>query len=159
MNKTAPTLYGSNAKGVFDFYSGEREKFGMFIDSFENGTEFEVTIKKRVDKRTTTQNNALHKYFELVAEALNEAGLTIEKVIKNFTMEHEWSAGAVKEILWREAQRFATQKESTTELDKTKEIDAVWEIVNRFLAKLKVESIPFPSMENTELKVGEDKLN
>ena len=150
-NKTAPVLYGRNTEKGFELYAGEKDKLALFVEGFDNGTEFEVEIRKRTNQRTAAQNRALHKYFELVAQTLNESGLTVEKVIENFTMEHEWSAGAVKELLWREAQRFALQKESTTELEKRGEIDAVWEVLNRFLAKLKVESISFPSAENIQL--------
>lgn len=151
-NKNEPILYGSNANGKFQLYGGEKDKMEMFVDSFANGTEFELAIKRKTEHRTASQNNALHKYCELVAEALNEAGLTIEKVIENFTMEHQWHKGSVKELLWREAQRAAIGKESTTELAKQCDIDKVYDIVNRFLSKLKVESIPFPSEENLEIK-------
>src|SRR3990167_4602057 len=129
----------------------ENEPYHIWLGSLE-GQSVEISVNKKTDSRTASQNNALHLYFERVSEALNDAGLTIEKVIENFTMEHEWSAGTVKELLWREAQRFATQKESTIELNKLQEIEKVYDIVNRFLAKLKIESIPFPSLENLEIK-------
>lgn len=119
----------------------------FIIGKFKNGEEIEISIKKWSYQRTEQQNNALHLYFSQVAEVLNAAGLTIEKVIAYFTMEHEWTTGTVKEIIWREAQRYAVGKESTADLDKLMEINKTWEIVNRFLAKLKVESIPFPSIE------------
>ena len=96
-------------------------------------------------KRTGTQNKALHLYCQLVADRLNESGLNIEKVLRNFTMEVDWTKESIKEILWKTAQRRMFGKESTTELDKHQEITKIWEVMNRFLAKLKVESIPFPS--------------
>lgn len=102
------------------------------------------------NRRTDAQNRALHLYFRLVAEALNESGLTIEQVLKNFTMELDWNAGSVKEILWKTAQKRMFGKESTTELDKVNEITAVYEAMNRFLAKLGVEHIPFPSEDENK---------
>lgn len=95
--------------------------------------------------RTDQQNKALHVYFALVADALNQSGMNIEQVLKNFTMELDWSPEAVKEILWRTAQKRMLGKKSTTELKKQEEITAVYEALNRFLAKLGVEHIPFPS--------------
>ena len=95
-------------------------------------------------KRTEQQNRALHLYLTQVATALNDAGLTIEEVLKNFTIELNWTPETAKEILWRTAQKRLLQKQSTTELNKTEDITLVWEAVNRFLAKLGVESIPFP---------------
>src|SRR5436853_7123504 len=97
------------------------------------------------EPRTDQQNKALHKYFELVAEALNGAGLSMEQVLQNFTMELDWSPSTVKEILWRTAQKRLLGKHSTKELRKQEEITQVWEVINRFLAKLGIESIPFPS--------------
>lgn len=99
--------------------------------------------------RTLQQNKALHKYCELVAKSLNDAGLTIEEVLQHFTMEIQWTKESVKEILWKTAQRRMFNKESTKDLDRAKEITEIWEVMNRFLAKLKVESIPFPSLEQS----------
>ena len=129
----------------------------IWLGSLE-GKEIEVTITKRQNNRTEAQNNALHRYYGLVAKALNDAGLTIEKVIQNFTMEHQWTKNSVKELLWRTAQEFAVKKQSTTKLDKLQEIDKVYEIVNRFLAKLKVESIKFPSIKTQFEKVEKELL-
>jgi len=119
----------------------------VWISQFKDGTFLEIVIDRKRNKRTNPQNNSIHLYCKQTAESLNAAGLTIEKVVKYFTMEHEWSMLLVKDLLWREAQRYAVQKESTTELDKLTDINKVWEIMNRFLAKMKVESIPFPSIE------------
>ncbi len=153
MNKANPLFYGTIHNGKLDFPQSEKDKLNLWLESFSDGVELEIEIKKLTDTRTLSQNNAIHKYYELVAEALNNAGLTIEKVIENFTMEHQWTKGSVKELLWREAQRSVLGKESTTELSKLEDIDKVYDIVNRFLAKLKVESIPFPSIENSELTI------
>lgn len=97
------------------------------------------------EKRTSAQNRALHLYLTHVAEALNESGLTVEHVLKNFTMELDWTPEMCKEILWRTAQKRMFGKQSTRDLDKHQEITKVYEAINRFLAKLGVESIPFPS--------------
>lgn len=102
---------------------------------------------ERAKIRTTQQNKAMHVYFTMVAEALNDAGLTVEEVIKHYRIELHWTDIMVKELIWKTAQRSMLKKESTTELRKQKEIDLIWEVVNRFLAKLKVESIAFPSIE------------
>ena len=104
------------------------------------------------DQRTLQQNKSLHLYCELVAKSLNEAGLNIEEVLKHFTMEIDWTGGSVKELLWKTAQQRMFNKASTTELDRHKEITEVYEAINRFLAKLGVESVPFPSEETLEIK-------
>lgn len=98
-----------------------------------------------MSKRTLAQNSALHVYLSQVSTALNDAGLNIEHVLQNFTMEIDWTPELAKEILWRTAQKRLLGKLSTTELNKTEDITKVWEACNRFLAKLGVESIPFPA--------------
>ena len=123
-----------------------KKQFNEYLKTLPE--DVEVIVRKRTNQRTGQQNRAMHKYFSLVSETLNNSGYTIEKVIESFTVEHDWTPALVKELLWREAQRFAVKKESTTKLDKSQEITKVYEVVNRFLAKLGVESIPFPSWEN-----------
>ena len=138
------------------FEPSDIESYQIWIDQWSDGTKVQFSVGKEIDSRTSAQNNAIHLYLSRVAEALNSAGLTIEKVIKYFTIEHDWTTGTVKEIIWREAQRFAVGKESTTDLDKAKEIDKTYEVVNRLLAKMKVESIPFPSEENRFNKISNE---
>lgn len=106
--------------------------------------------KKKIkdDKRTDQQNRAMHKYFELVAEALNNAGYDIEEVLSYYRVDIEWTKESVKEILWRPVQRSMFKKESTTQLKSFKEIDRIYDVINRFLAKLKIETIPFPSVDS-----------
>jgi hypothetical protein len=63
------------------------------------------------EPRTDNQNRALHLYCTQVADALNGAGLSMEQVLSNFTMELEWTKESVKEILWRTAQKRLSRKD------------------------------------------------
>lgn len=104
---------------------------------------FDVKSKKQ-DVRSLQQNKAIHKYFNLLADTLNEKELTIPKVLK---IDTYWSATAVKEQLWRPLQLSVTNKKSTTTLKKD-EISKVYDALNGALwHKLRV-SVPFPSYEN-----------
>jgi hypothetical protein len=101
-------------------------------------------------KRTTQQNKSLHVGFKLIADALNDAGHDMRKVLKP-TVEIPWSDKTVKEYLWRPIQKAMLQKSSTTELEKQMEIDRVWDVVMRHLNTPKEngeplldEYIPFP---------------
>jgi len=145
MNKLVPIFTGEVKDSKVMFY--DKSNYQLFVDTLD-GQQVDVVIVKHRERRTDQQNKAIHLYFTQVAEALNDAGLTLEKVVKNFKMEHEWSSVTVKELLWREAQKYAVNKYSTTELDKFEEIEKVYDIVNRFLASIGVESIPFPSVES-----------
>lgn len=95
-------------------------------------------------QRTIIQNRALHLYFQLVADTLNDAGLDMRAVLKP-EVEIPWSKDTVKNYLWRPIQEIQLRKKSTTELT-TKEIDEIFETMNRHLAKHGVHE-PFPSIE------------
>lgn len=100
---------------------------------------------KTEKQRTIQQNRALHLYFTLVANALNEAGLDMRVVLKP-GIAIPWSAETVKEHLWRVIQKAQLQKESTTELS-TADIDKVWLTLNTHLAEKFGIDQPFPSVE------------
>ena len=96
-------------------------------------------------QRTPAQNNALHLGFKLIANALNEAGLDMRKVLKP-EVEIPWTTLSVKDHLFRPVMKAMTSKESTTELAKLGEIEGVWDTVMRFLGQNHgLDYIPFPS--------------
>lgn len=82
--------------------------------------------------RTLTQNAALHKYFELLAKELNDNGITVQKLLSQ-AIELNWNARTIKELLWKPIQEALLAKKSTTELDKVKDIDEVWEHINKYI--------------------------
>jgi len=94
-------------------------------------------------RRTLQQNKALHKYFEMLADELNDAGLDMKKVI---TVDVPWSPLTVKEWLWKPVQKAQLLKESTTELT-TDEINKVYETMNRLMGDKFGIHVPFPSDE------------
>ena len=96
--------------------------------------------------RTEQQNRALHVYFTQVAEALNDAGYTVQMVLKE-KMELDWTLDMVKELLWRAAQQAILKKKSTTELKKQGDIDKVYDHLNRHLSEKFQIHVPFPSHE------------
>lgn len=95
--------------------------------------------------RTDKQNRALHLYFTHLAEALNENGLDMRKTLKP-SIEIPWTPKTVKDYLWRPIMKAQVMKESTTELT-TKEIDLVFDTLNRHLSEKFGLSVPFPSIE------------
>jgi len=97
------------------------------------------------NQRTITQNKAMHKYFELLATELNDAGLTMRKVLKP-TVDIDWTPEAIKTYLWKPIQDALYQKNSTTELDK-KQVSLVFETLNRHLGTKLGVHVPFPTNE------------
>lgn len=116
-------------------------------------------IKKMEDReynqRTIRQNRALHLYFQLIANALNDAGLDMRVVLKP-EIQIPWSKDSVKEYLWRPIQQMQLQKKSTTLLT-TKDIDAVYDTLNLFLSEKHGISEPFPSIEEIMNRQLEEK--
>ena len=107
---------------------------------------------KLTDKqRTTLQNKALHKYFDLLARAFNDAGLDMRVVLKE-DIAIPWSGLTVKDFLWKPVQRAQLKKEHTADLT-TKEPDAVWQTLNRHIGEKWGIYAPFPSIE--EMRVEE----
>ena len=100
---------------------------------------------KDLQQRTMTQNRALHKYFSLLAETLNDAGLDQRKVLKP-SIEIPWSPDSIKEMMWRPIQKSMVEKESTTELTTT-ELQAVFKVMDRHLLEKFGVDVPFPSDE------------
>lgn len=103
-------------------------------------------------KRTDRQNRALHVLFRLLADELNSAGLDMRKTLKP-DVEIPWSPQSTKEYLWRPIQQAQLSKKSTTELT-TKEIDEVFDTINRHLGEKFGIHIPFPSIEEVLLREG-----
>lgn len=98
-------------------------------------------------KRTPQQNAALHLFFTRVAESLNEAGYGVKRFYEEVKkVEIDWSAGQVKENIWRPVQQAMTEKYSTTELEKI-EVSAVYEQVNKVLSEIGIH-VPFPEDKN-----------
>lgn len=96
-------------------------------------------------QRTNQQNKALHVLFELLAQNLNEAGLDMRKTLKP-GIEIPWNSTTVKEYLWRPIQKIQLNKGSTTELT-TKEIDEIFDTLNKHLGEKFGLYTPFPSIE------------
>lgn len=105
--------------------------------------------------RTKQQNKAIHVLFREYAQTLNEAGLDMRKTLKP-EVAIPWNEKTVKEFLWRPIQKAQFGKVSTTELT-TKEIDQVFETLNRHIAEKFGLHVPFPSVEELILKYESEK--
>lgn len=99
--------------------------------------------EKKEKNRTALQNRALHLYYEIVADTLNEAGLDMKVMLPKVNIP--WNKDTVKEYLWRPIQKEQLLKTSTTQLT-TKDIDLIFDTLNRHLSEHGV-TIPFPSIE------------
>ena len=98
------------------------------------------------DKRTSQQNRALHLYFTLLADALNDGGFDMRETIRQ-DVDIPWTADTIKNNLWRPIQKAYFKKQSTTGLKK-KEIDKVYDVLNKTIGERTGVHIDFPSRIN-----------
>lgn len=96
--------------------------------------------------RTKRQNNALHLFFTLLADELNNAGLDMKKTLKP-TVDIPWTGETIKEYIWRPIMEAQLKKSSTTEMT-TKELDQVFETINRHMGEKFGIHVPFPSIDD-----------
>lgn len=103
-------------------------------------------MDKEEKQRTARQNKALHLYFQHLADELNDAGLDMKKTLKP-SVEIPWTATTIKDFLWRPVMKAQLGKTSTTQMT-TKDIDRVYDTLNRHLSEKFGLTISFPSIES-----------
>lgn len=119
-----------------------------FLQHFEKqwAEHKHLKIKMRTGKqRTLTQNAAMHKYFELLANALNDAGYTVAKVLTK-PIEMSWTPSLVKDLLWRRIQDAVVNKLSTKQLERV-ECSIVYDELNKIMIENYGVTVAWPSQE------------
>lgn len=97
-------------------------------------------------QRTSRQNRALHKYYAMLAEELNNAGLDMRRTLKP-SFEMRWTPYTVKEYMWRPLQKAMFGKESITELE-SQDIDKIFDVITKHLGEKFGLFVNFPSIES-----------
>jgi hypothetical protein len=97
-------------------------------------------------QRTSAQNRASHKFFQMLSDELNTQGLEMKVVLKP---EYQiwWTAQSVKEHLWKPLQEAMYGKGSTTQLT-TAEVDRVYEQLMKILGEKFGLEVSFPSIDS-----------
>ncbi len=107
-----------------------------------------VELKEKRKTRTLKQNSSIHLYCEMIAEVLNDFGVTHKfKGIRGKDLEVRFTMILVKEVIWKPIQMALFDKKSTTELT-TKEVTEIVEPLEKFIAENYAIDLPFPSEEN-----------
>lgn len=101
---------------------------------------------KQTELMTGRQQRSLHLWFSLLATELNAGGYSVQLVLKE-KMDLDWDAAMVKDLLWRPAQKALVRKESTTKLTKTKEIDLIFDHLNRHIGEKFSVHVPWPHFD------------
>jgi len=90
----------------------------------------------------------MHLYFERLADALNDAGLDMKKVLEKKEVSVPWTLHSVKEVLWRPIQQAMTGKDSTTEVSRVEPSD-IHMVLDRHMAEKFGVSVAWPHEDKT----------
>jgi len=104
-----------------------------------------ILVDTIMKKRSNQQNKALHRLFELIADDLNNQGLTVKKTLRD-DFDMMWTKTLIKEIVWKKIQKAMYGTESTADLT-TQQIDKIFDVINKHLGEKHHIHIPFPSIE------------
>ena len=102
--------------------------------------EFRWTAGKQ---RSTSQNNAMHLWLSRLAEALNNAGLDMRKVLKP-EVEIPWTMLSAKEHLWKPILKTMYGKDSTTQPNTIQHAE-VYKVLDRHLSEKFNIHIEYPT--------------
>lgn len=106
-----------------------------------------VELKEVKLTRSGKQNRALHVFFTIISNELNELGMEFQYTgLKGSTLSTRYTPHLVKEFFWRPVQIALFNIQSTTKID-TQQINEINEVVIKFFAERGVELF-FPSLES-----------
>jgi hypothetical protein len=113
-------------------------------------------VQTPAGSRTNKQNRALHLYFQMLADELNNAGLDVRRTLRE-DMDIPWTPYLIKELIWRKVMVAQLGKESTTEMT-TKDIDTVFNTITRHLAEKHGIVTDWPSIETIIRRQDEQSI-
>ena len=121
------------------------------LTEFDNQIRHFKALSKIVEldqvkpKRSSQQNRALHKFFGMISEELNELGMEfVYTGLKGAEISLRYTPNIVKLFFWKPIQIALFDFESTTKL-KSKEMNQIIDIIIKFFGDKGV-LIEFPSI-------------
>lgn len=107
----------------------------------ERGAIVDLTELKRT--RSSQQNRAMHKFFTIIADELNNIGATFIYEFGKETIEIPYTSELIKETLWKPIQKALFNKDSTSEIT-TEEINKVIDVITLKFGEMGIP-IMFPN--------------
>lgn len=106
----------------------------------------EIELKALSDSRSAKQNRALHKFFVIISEQLNELGVEFQYQGLNIeNVSTRYTPNIVKDLFWRPIQFALFDIESTKEIN-TVQMNEIIDVISKFFGDKGVV-IEFPSLE------------
>lgn len=132
---------------IFTLKDGQIKNSGKFLKYLSQlKGEYEIRIEPVKLNRTLPQNNSIHLYCSQLAEALNDAGYTIQTFFKE-GVDIPFSQITVKELIWKHFQKNILGKDHTAHLS-TDEVDKIYKPLRQYLIESKGVDVPFPSIDS-----------
>lgn len=121
-----------------------KERFNYLL-----GLGASIELRKLSGTRSSKQNRALHKFFGIISEQLNEMGLEFTYGgVRGFELSCRYSADIIKNYLWRPIQVALFEIESTKNIN-TKQINEITDVIAKWFGDKGVV-LEFPSIETLE---------
>ena len=118
------------------------KQVGFLMD---NNCVCDLVQKKKT--RSLLQNAALHKYFEMISQQLNEMGITfVHRGLVKDEIESPYTAKIVKDFVWRPIQMALFDIESTKDIN-TSQINTIIDVLSKWFAERGV-MLSFPSIHS-----------
>jgi hypothetical protein len=124
----------------------EKSRFKAMSNYFINNSK-KVELIQKVDTRTSRQNSALHLFFTMVSDQLNELGMEFKYSGLNdndFSLRH--TPTLVKEFVWKPIQLALFDIESTTKLN-THQMNEIIDVIVKYFGEKGIV-LEFPSIES-----------
>jgi len=137
-------IFGKINGTNIEFSEHDENEYNLFCAA-NQGRKVFLSLDFETRQRTEKQNNSLWLGMEMLARALNDGGLYMNKILR---VDIDWTKNTCMEQLFRPIMKALLGKQSTTELTKD-EISKVWDVLFRELSeKHGVEYIPYPNKLN-----------
>ena len=106
------------------------------------------------NRRTSSQNNAMHLLFAQISKECMDKGIDMREIVRK-EVPIQCTPENIK-WLWKLLQEALFGKKSTTELKKSGEIEVVYDNFNKILVERtqgEIQLPPFPSLETLGIKL------
>ena len=118
-----------------------KRSFLKFAEELYDQHKFVEFSWRTGKQRTLTQNRAIHLYCEMLANALNDHDLDLQKTL---TVPVRWSKDSVKLLIFHPVMEAQVGVDSTTKLER-KDISVIYDVINRYLSTEFGVYVEFPS--------------
>lgn len=141
---------------IFNYLNKEDRKKGSDYNFKLLESKSIVEIRKINKSRSSLQNRALHKFFSIISNQLNEIGQEFGHLdFKDDLVYTKHTGIIIKEFIWRPIQKAMFNIESTKDIN-TNQINDITDVLIKYYGEMGL-SISFPSIQNLMFEMDKNK--